>query len=42
MFIRSGGIRDQSLKLSDIAPSIAPANFKGAGPKISIQIFIRA
>jgi len=28
-----GDIRDQSLKLSEIALSIAPANFKGAGPK---------
>jgi len=29
-------MRDQNLKLSEIAPSSAPANFKGAGPQKNI------
>jgi len=33
MSIRSGGIHDQILKLSEIAPSGAPANFNSAVPQ---------
>ena len=41
--IRSRDIFDQSLKLSEIAPISAPANFDGAGPQKSCtQIFIIA